>query len=241
MTETDRYRVTARDLQADIKEILLDRGLQPGDPVPTEAVLIEVLGVSRGSLREALKSLQAVGIIETRHGSGSVVGQPSFAAMADGLAFHSRLGEVSDSLSTAADLVDIREILETVLIRRVALAADDRLADDLGATVDRMAESVRGGDHSREFDQLDLEFHTRLYSELGNVLVLRLLEAFWGALRGVRGSLPDPFDEPADAVRKHRAIADAVRAGDADAAEAAMRAHFATTRAWIVSGGSRAG
>lgn len=236
MSASDQFRGVSRDLQGDIKQILLDRGLQPGDPMPTEAVLIDLLGVSRGSLREALKSLQAVGIIETRHGSGSYVGRLSFAAMADGLAFHSRLARQSPEISTIADLADLREILETVLIRRVASQSTHDLTDDLGATVDGMDHAVRNSKPSQEFDELDLQFHTRLYAELGNALLLQLLEAFWAALSSVRSSLPAPFDEPIDAVRKHRAIIDALAANDPDAAEAAMKDHFARTRAWILAG-----
>ena len=236
MAEARKYGTPARNLRDEIKRILLDRGLRPGDAMPTEAELIELLGVSRGSLREALKSLQATGIIETRHGTGSFVGQPSLAAMADGLMFHSRLGEGQDDLRTASDLADIREILETELIRRVALAGTPDQLERLGALVDSMDER-----RTRQFelDNVDHQFHRELYSELGNDLVLQLLDVFWAALASVRGSLPEPFDTPDDAVRKHRAIVAALVARDPDAAEAAVKDHFALTRAWILQDPSR--
>lgn len=239
MTDAHRYRVANRDLKAAIRQIVLDRGLQAGDPMPTETTLTELLGVSRGSLREALKSLQALGIVETRHGSGSYVGSLSFAPMADGLAFHSQLGELPSRLAVAADLVDIREILETVLIRRVALSANDELISDLRKISESMAASVGMQEAWDEYNELDLDFHRRLYADLGNEIVLQLLEAFWAALSDVRSLMPEPFEERSEAARKHEAIALAVDAHDPDAAESAMKHHFALTRDWIISAAPR--
>jgi DNA-binding FadR family transcriptional regulator len=233
MAEVRKYGNASRDVRDDIKQILLDRELRPGAALPSEAVLIDILGVSRGTLREALKSLQATGIIETRHGTGSFVGQPSLRAMADGLMFHSRLGEGQDNLTTASDLADIREILETELIRRVATGAGDDQLQRLDALVEEM--DARREDRA-DLDDVDHQFHRELYAELGNALVLQLLDVFWSALGTVRESLPMPFDTPEDAVRKHRAIVDALVLHDAEAAEAAIKDHFALTRTWIRQG-----
>jgi DNA-binding FadR family transcriptional regulator len=230
VTDRPRFGGQARALREDIKQLLLDRGLRPGDPVPSEASLIEILGVSRGSLREALKSLQALEIIETRHGSGMFVGHLSLTAMADGLAFHSQLGEGQDDLSTAADLADIRGILETQLIRRVAESVSDDEMARLDELVVEMADAVHSGS---DIDDIDRLFHAELYARLGNVLVLQLLDVFWRALSSVRPSLPDPFSDSDEVVRKHRAIVDALRRGNANDAELAMKDHFAGTRAWI--------
>jgi DNA-binding FadR family transcriptional regulator len=228
-----------RDLTQEIKQILLDAGLRPGEPMPTESSLIDLLGVSRGSLREALKSLQALGIIETRHGSGSFVGHLSLSAMVDNLAFHSQLLGSQDDFSTAADLTDIREILETTLIRRVAISVNEGVLEELEGMVDQMAQAVAGGKSIDDVDGLDRSFHRLLYADLGNALVLQLLDAFWKALASVRGSLPAPFEKPGDAVKKHRAIVDSLRNGNPEAAERAMKDHFASTRRWIVEGASR--
>jgi DNA-binding FadR family transcriptional regulator len=228
-----RRQNAAQDLRDEIKQLLLDRGLRPGDAMPSETTLIEILGVSRGSLREALKSLQALEIIETRHGSGMFVGHLSLTAMADGLTFHSQLGEGQDDLSTAADLADIREILETVLIRRVATSITAGDLDQLDVLLDEMADAIHGGE---TIDDIDRRFHALLYAQVGNALVLQLMDVFWRALSSVRDALPAPFDNPDDSVTKHRAIVDALRNADADAAETAMIEHFARTREWIHEG-----
>jgi DNA-binding FadR family transcriptional regulator len=223
------YGGHAANLRDEIKELLLDRGLQPGDPVPSEAALMKTLNVSRGSLREALKSLQALEIIETRHGSGMFVGQLSMAAMADGLMFHSRLGEGVDDRSTAADLADVREILESQLIRRVA----DSVTPEQLAILDGLVERFEVVADQTELDVVDHEFHRELYVGLGNMLVLRMLEAFWRVLSTVRPSLSAGTTPQEAIAEKHRRIVAALRAGDPDAAEAAVVEHFIGTHDWI--------
>lgn len=226
------YGGHAGTLREDIQQHILALGLQPGDPLPPESSLIETLGVSRGSLREGLKSLQALGIIETRHGSGTFVSHFSFEALADGLLFHTQLNG-ADSLSTIAELADIREILETQLVRRVAGALSPQQDANLDRILDDMdARASGGGD---ELDDLDREFHTELYAGLDRRLVMQLLEAFWRALAAARPLLPAAFMSGQEAVAKHRRIVTAVRSGDADAAAEAMRAHFEATRAWVGS------
>lgn len=226
------YAVAPRDLRSDIKRLLLDLNLKPGEPLPTEAEMIEILQVSRGSLREALKSLQAVGIVETRHGSGSYVGSLSLAAMIDGLAFHSQLARGNDDLSTAVDLADMREIVESALIGRVAMSATPALIADLERLIEEMNGVVP---QSPEFAAIDHNFHERLYADLENSLVIGLLDAFWHALNPVRGALPQPFADPHEAVVKHQAILDALRRSSETDAATAMHDHFALTREWILS------
>ncbi len=65
--------MAARDLQEQIKKLIVDRRLPSGAPLPTEPELMEHLGASRNSVREALKALQAMGIVEIRHGFGTYV------------------------------------------------------------------------------------------------------------------------------------------------------------------------
>jgi DNA-binding FadR family transcriptional regulator len=222
------YGGHADELRDEIKSLLLSQGLRPGDTIPSEATLIEQLGVSRGSLREALKSLQSMGIIETRHGSGTFVSTLSFESLVDGLLFHIELGG-SDARSLIFELTEIREILETAFVRRVAgTLTPGRIAelDDLITRMDERAEQGEG------IDDLDREFHHALYAELDRKIANGLIESFWRVLNQARPELPPSVKKIAVA-RKHRAIVDALAAGDADAAAAAMRDHFEDTREWV--------
>lgn len=104
-----------RALQTDIMNLILERRLSPGDPMPTEAELSEELGIGRNTLREALKVLQALGVVEIRHGFGMFVAPSNFDALADGLTFRGRLS-LQGTGHEAMELVDIRQALETGLI-----------------------------------------------------------------------------------------------------------------------------
>ena len=103
----DALRARLRALQADIMNLILERGLEAGDPLPTENELSAVLGVGRNTLRESLKVLQALGVIEIRHGFGMFVAPNNFDALADGLTFRGRLS-LRHQGQDALQLVDVR-------------------------------------------------------------------------------------------------------------------------------------
>jgi DNA-binding FadR family transcriptional regulator len=218
------------DPQEEIKQVILERGLAPGAPIPTEAELIATLGISRGSVREALKGLQARGIIEVRHGRGMFVGRPSLDPLVDGLSFHGRLDGSRNDLTTASELVDVRDVLECGLVAKVAEAADPEHVAELDATVREMEAALAAGE---SFQAADRRFHEQLYSRMGNSLVLQLVRAFWEVLDAVRPQLAAGVSDPADDVAHHRAILERVRAGDAEGARRAMAAHFRATHEWI--------
>ena len=80
-------RRVSSQIQREVMQLILDRKLRAGAPLPTEAELMEDLGVSRNSVREALKALQALDIVEIRHGYGTYVGEASLTPLVDGLTF----------------------------------------------------------------------------------------------------------------------------------------------------------
>jgi DNA-binding FadR family transcriptional regulator len=210
-------------IRREVVQLILDRRLRPGAPLPTEAELMEDLGVSRNSVREALKALQALDIVEIRHGYGTYVGQASLSPLIDGLTFRT-LARHDDDTGALAEILQVREVLEEGLIRRIAGQVAAAELDALEAVVARMEAAVRAG---RPLPELDREFHELLYASLGNALVPQLLGAFWTVFRrvaGARGWTDDP--EPEVTVRRHRDIVTALRAGDAEDAQRAMTHHF---------------
>ena len=218
------------DAQQEIKRLIIDAGLAPGDPMPTEAQLTDQLGISRGSLREALKSLQARGIVEVVHGRGMFVGRLSMDALVDGLTFQARLGATVDHRRLAAELVDVRDVLERALIQRIAADADAALVEELQRIVVLME---RTDADSQPFQDLDRQFHVMLYRPIDNEVVTKLIAAFWEVLDAARPTLPTSLDDRIANAAHHRAILEAVRRGDPAAAEGAMQRHFSATHRWI--------
>lgn len=204
-------------------QLILDRGLRSGDPLPTESELMEDLGVSRNSVREALKGLQALDIVEVRHGYGTYVGQLSLTPLADGLTFRTLQDSVSD-VRALSEILEVREVLEAGLIRRVATIIPDEDIAALDVVVRRMDARARAGE---SFADDDREFHEILYRALGNALVPQLLGVFWNVfdrVSRIRGWNHDP--SPIGTVRRHRAIVTALRRRDVDEAEEALAKHF---------------
>lgn len=210
-------------IQRQVVQLILDRGLRAGAPLPTETELMDALGASRNSVREALKALQALDIVDIRHGYGTYVGQASLTPLVDGLTFRT-LTRQDDDAGALSEILQVREVLEEGLIRRVAATLSEAELDGLEAVVDRMD---KAGGASHAFAELDRQFHELLYTPLGNALVPQLLGAFWTVFRrvaGARGWTDDP--SPAVTVRRHRDIVTALRARDVEAAQRAMAIHF---------------
>lgn len=212
----------SRAIRDEITGLILSRGLRSGDPLPTETELVETLGVSRNSIREALKALQALDIVEIRHGYGTYVGRLSLDPLADGLTFRA-LHDIGRDLRSMEEILEVREALEAALIRRVAANVPDEDLQALDEVTKKMNERAKAGE---TFAEEDREFHEVLYRSLNNALVTQLLRAFWDVFHRVNHRLGVTDPNPMQTVRRHRAIVTALRKHDVARAEQAMVEHF---------------
>jgi DNA-binding FadR family transcriptional regulator len=216
-------------VQARIERFIINSGSKPGDPLPSQQELARALGVSMPSLREAMKSLEAFGVIEVRHGAGTFVGRFSLDAMVDGLAFRIRL-EAGENRRTVSELLEIRMILEQTYIRGVAEDASETQIAGLYALVDAMDAKAADG---LEFAEEDWRFHELLYRPVNNAVLTTLVRAFWQVVDLVKPDLDVAPGSVEVTAREHRAIVDAIAAHDPDRAVAAIAGHFAGVRGRI--------
>ncbi|PYI37860.1 GntR family transcriptional regulator [Arthrobacter psychrolactophilus] len=215
-------QVRLRALQADIMELILSRDLDAGDPMPTENELCEVLGVGRNTLRESLKVLQALGVIEIRHGFGMFVAPSNFDALADGLTFRGRLSLRHEGLE-ALQLVDIRQALEAGLMgASIAQMSDEHLVL-IGTAVAKMEDAANRGE---SFAEADAEFHRLLFEPLGNDLLMNLMSVFWKVYRKIHVQVGTGGTDLLHTASEHRSIYEAVVAKDALTAAALLNSHF---------------
>nr|WP_240894969.1 FCD domain-containing protein [Kineococcus siccus] len=202
--------------------------LRLGGRLPPERALAEQLGVSRASVREAVRVLEAMGVVRAGVGSGPEAGTVVVADPAVPLAAAVRLHLGTRALPIG-DVVDARVLLETWAAASAAApgrggaAALERAAQLLGD----MAEESLPAD---AFHRLDAEFHVALAEAAGNVLVtavmVALREAIHSYVMTAVAALPD-WEGTARRLRaEHTAILDAVRAGEAAAATEAVRSHI---------------
>ena len=209
-------------LQERIVALVHDRRLEPGAAMPTETQLMDQLGASRNSVREAIRALQALGIVEIRHGHGTFVGNASLDALSPSLAFRVR-SRAGHGVGALRDLVEVRELLETGLIGEVAGTLSDARLAALDALVTRMLTDP----------EADKAFHALLYESCGNELVLQLIALFWDVYHEVEPALEPREDRAAEVVANHARIVDALRTGDAAEARDAMRRHFTEVKARV--------
>ncbi|MDR2257114.1 MAG: FCD domain-containing protein [Arthrobacter sp.] len=222
-------KLRSRALQHEIMALILERGLLPGDPLPTELELVEELGVGRNTVREALKVLQAIGIVDVRHGYGMFVAKKKLDALAVTLEFHARMS-LAHSGREAVELVDVRQALESELI---AATVDAMTPDALAAVLSAVQEMEACAERGASLVAADREFHRALFAPLENALLSNLLDVFWAAYSGMHETLmPDAVDL-AETSREHRGIYEAVAAADKTLATELMRGHFDGIRGLI--------
>lgn len=213
-----------RALQADIMDLILERELEAGDPLPTESELSVTLGVGRNTLRESLKVLQALGVIEIRHGFGMFVAPNNFEALADGLTFRGRLSLRHQGLE-ALQLVDVRQALESGLI---GSSMDAMTPEQLAAIKESVTQMEKLADVGEHFVEADAEFHRRLFEPLDNDLLTNLMGVFWKVYRKIHveiGAGSHAEDLVATAAM-HRDIYSAVAAQDKPLASERLNHHF---------------
>ncbi|WP_328456342.1 MULTISPECIES: FadR/GntR family transcriptional regulator [unclassified Amycolatopsis] len=206
-----------------IIDLIVERELPPGAPMPTELSLMEDIGVSRNSIREAIKALQALGIVEIRHGYGTFVGSAGSESLQTWLLFRTRARGATD-VGRLRDLLEVREMLETELTRRVAVEHRPELIEDLQECVARMR---RKGPDAAEADR---EFHDLICAEAGFDLARELTGLFWDVYQIAERELGGPAGAPTATAKRHQVIVDALLLRDPDAAAEAVHRHFDEVR-----------
>ncbi|WP_433063219.1 FadR/GntR family transcriptional regulator [Dactylosporangium sp. CS-033363] len=227
----DRSRQAQQGIQERIKELILERRLATGDPMPTEAELVDTLGVSRNSVREALKALQALGIVEIRHGFGTYVGECSLDPFTDTLVFRGRKSMRGDRRELH-EILDLRQALETGLIQRLVESIDEGSLARVRARLDDLEAHAGQGAAG---DAADRAFHDEMYTALGNELMSQLLRVFWDVYHDLSHELPAVESSHEEIVRVHRDIFEAVAARDGVRAAEAIARHFDGIRRRIES------
>jgi len=214
------------DAISKIKNMILDGRLKPGDRLPREADLAEQLGISRGSLREAVRALSMIRILDVRRGDGTYVTSLEPELLLETLTFVIDFHQDSDIL----DLFEVRRALEPLAAEKAAqlMTADD--AADLLALVD----SVDSDDSVEAWVVNDLEFHHRIALAADNAVLCLLADSVAARThqarvwRGV--TQQDSFEQTR---REHRAIALAIAEGRPSVAAAHALAHVAGIEDWL--------
>jgi len=212
-------------VQESLRSYIVENSLAAGDPLPPEAFLAQQLGVGRNSVREAIKALESVGILETRRGVGVFVRKFSFQPLLDNLAYG-----LQASLRDVAELLEIRRVLETGLVEKtIAMIGPEDLAA-LRAVTERMRERA---ERNESFAEEDQQFHQLLFRCQDNKTLSALIEIFWAAFYKASGFANLANPTPLATWRDHHEIVEAIAAKDAKAARRRLDAHYSGIQAVI--------
>jgi GntR family transcriptional repressor for pyruvate dehydrogenase complex len=206
-------------------EALIFDSFEPGDTLPAEGKLAEALGVSRLTVREATRSLEARGLLEISRGRRPRVAAPNGSLVGDFFQLAIRRDP-----RALLELLEVRRALE---VHIASLAARRASAGEIADLELSIAAMRAAGQEFEAFHRADVRFHENLASACGNRLLVFLIEAFQEPLRASRqrsfaGHLARGGGV-ADVISQHQAILEAVKAHDAKAAAQAMRAHLQQT------------
>lgn len=213
----------AEEASSQIKDLILERGLKTGDPLPPESELQEILGVSRTSVREAVRTLSTLGIVEVRHGHGSFVGQMKLDALVETLVFRGVLSP-GDDLQALREIVDVRLHLDLSQGEKLLGKLSGTANEELHELVNKMSELA---DNGEMFAEQDRKFHTSLLQLTENSLMVQLVGAFWDVHFAVSPKLGIP--QPEDilhTVHAHADMLNALEAGNVDAYREAVIRHY---------------
>lgn len=219
---------TRRATTADrIKQLILSSKLSTGDPLPTETELCRMLSVSRSSVREAIRVLATLDIVQVRHGYGTYVGEMSLNPLVQTLVFR---GVISPerSLGSLKEVIEIRMALDLSLAERIVSSAADMDPKYLRSLVEEM---VQKASRRELFAEADRAFHSCLVQMSKNGLAEQLVDAFWEVHTAVMPQLG--IAQPEDIIKTARAHGDmleAVLSGDVDAYRKAVVEHYEPLR-----------
>jgi DNA-binding FadR family transcriptional regulator len=215
-------RSVTMDAAALIKDMILDGRLAPGHRLPSERTLSEALGVSRPSVREAIRSLVAMHILETRHGSGTYVSSLSLDELLRPLQFVVKLAD-----SGIRDLFDVRALIEP---GAAALAAERATDDELELIRTFASESTAPELTQDERGAKDIEWHDMIVRCSHNGLLINVhqsISMLSVESRAITVRVPGVLDQ---AVEDHRKIARAICSRKPAAAQRAMHTHLENVR-----------
>lgn len=229
MTDAPRAQKRSRPVQVadQIKRWVVERDLRKGDKLPNEAAMIAEFGVSKGTVREAMRILEAQGLIVTKTGpgGGSSVGEVSKDRAMSLLGNYFYFKDLSLS-----DIYEMRKLLEPALVAKLAGRLDAETLAELRQMAHKHPHPAKTPDEEKEQHISSLKFHARLADAANNALlnfVISFMARILSDLTVYRRLYAAPNHALWERGRQHQIdLVDALEAGDGARAQAIMLSHM---------------
>jgi len=208
-----------------IARMVREGDYQAGDRLPTISEMSDNFGVGHPTLREALKKLETLGVVQVKHGSGVYVqSNGDLLLVSNPLLF----GEVSKEV--LLDLIEARIAIETESAR---LAAQNASPDHVERMEELLNEAMSNIDDDKALTETNMKFHREIALASGNVVIGQILEVISNLFEHEQRTILDIYGSREEDHEEHYNIFDAIRAGDESLAEDRMRTHLKGVREMI--------
>lgn len=208
----------ADDLAQRVKHLIQAEHYQPGDRLPAITEMARRFKVGHPTLREALKKLETLGVVEIRHGSGVYVGKNHNALLLSNPIFDGAL-----SKKLLVDLIEARMAIELKSVALAAVHATDAHLEDMGRTLASAGEHI--GDDAA-LNEANMTFHRQIALASGNTVLAQLLEVLSSLFQQEQRMILGIHGSRAKDHAEHLGILDALRQKDEALAVERMRAHL---------------
>jgi len=214
----EKNGLMAEQVVIQVRDMIRDGKLRPGDRLPPERELSKRLGISRASLRHGLRFLAAIGVLTSRHGSGTYIADGPPALDSEPLRMLAELHRF-----TPNEMFEARKLLEVVL---AGLAARNASDEHLAAMSEEGVDMAALLDDPQEYLVHDIRFHRAIAAASGNQILAALMNMVSTAMYERRRATVERATDLKESAEFHRKIYRLIRAGKSEEARAAMNEHL---------------
>jgi len=204
------------ELTSRLMDFIFSGNIKLGEKLPAERVLSESLGVGRSAIREAMKALTVLGILEVRQGDGTYLKKADSTLLSQAIEWGLLLGE-----RKTMDLIEARKVLELSIVRFAAQRCEDHELQELKEILDSMNGSTIAG-----FVEIDIAFHLKVAEMSKNSVLMDILVSIQSLLRTWIKLVIESEGSTSFSYQDHYDIYEALTRRDAEASAAAMEKHM---------------
>ena len=215
-------------IQEQLKIYIIENNMKSGDPFPTEYELSEKLGVSRTAIREALKRLETLGIIEVKPGVGRFVREFNFEVILNGLPYNLKM-----DMKSFREVLEVRFCLESQFIAKDINKFTKENIAELREILKKLEFQVLNNFEEKELVETHSQFHCALYKNSDNSLLVSLIKIFSTIQRNLTLMHRYKTKDRNLFIRQHQLLLEAIEKKDQNLAQKRLQEHFAEARAWI--------
>jgi DNA-binding FadR family transcriptional regulator len=207
-----------------LEERILDGTFGDGDKLPSEEVLATQLGVGRRSVREALKVLEAKGLIEIQMGVGAIVRRNDLDSFLDALTRNMR-AYLSFNKADLKHVMELRRLLEGAALEQLAKANDDDKLNELANAIEHQREAFEESDFLK-YQEWHFDFHNGIIDVLDNPVISMIYRHVLLLVRTPMEKSGSHPDVTARAIGDHEQMVEALRRGSVDDAQKVLDRHL---------------